>query len=301
MTGVLEFSLYTERPVQVASGYEDFMKDERGRENLASVMPVVEKGGKQWHVIPGSSLKGALRSIVEAISPSFLPVSGRKLRDFIPNGVRRCTSKEHLCPACCLFGVTGGGKNSYQGNLFLEDILVDPREMNLWRTPILWTPGGRSRRVPRRYLSKNRLAGRKFYYHGKPAAGPDWRIAVKQGVNLGAKISFENLPEAFLGLVIAALGLAPQYPFLIKVGAGKPVGMGSIRVDCKGISLMGNIEGTGRLGGSLKKLDGDIDQEFSKWVSAACDDGLIIPDNIKKLNKVLGEETLKRQSPKGLY
>lgn len=299
-TGVLELGLHTERPVQVASGYQDF-KDERGRENLVSMMVVAAKGGKQWYVIPGSSLKGALHSIVEAISPSCLPVSSSKLREFIPNQMRRCTSIEHLCPACRLFGVTGGGKNSYQGNIFLEDILVAPREMELWRTPILWTPGGRSRRVARRYLSKNRLAGRKFYFHGKPAAGPDWRLVVKQGVNLRTKISFDNLTKPFLGLVIAALGLAPQYPFLIKVSAGKPVGMGSIRLDLKGIFLMGKIERTGRLGGALKKLESNIEQELSEWVKAACDEELIIPDNIEKLAEILGEKTLNRQSPQGLY
>lgn len=299
-TGVLELSLHTERPVQVASGYQDFTKDNSGRENLASVMPVVEKGGKQWHVIPGSSLKGALRSIVEAISPSCLPFSSKKLRQLIPDQVRKCASKKHLCPACRLFGVTGGGKNSYQGNLFFEDIFVDPRDIELWRTPILWTPGGRSKLIPRRYLSNNKLAGRKFYYHGKSATGPDSRVVVKQGVNLGTKISFENLSEAFLGLVVAALGLAPQYPFLIKVGAGKPVGMGSIRVDLKGISLMGSIEGTGRMVGSLKKLENIVEQ-LSKWVNAACGEGLIIPDNLKKLAEILGEKTLNRQSPKGLY
>ena len=84
---------------------------------------------------------------------------------------------------------------------------------------------------------------------------------------------------------------------MIKVGAGKPVGMGSIRVDLKGISLMGSIEGTGRMVGSLKKLENIVEQ-LSKWVNAACGEGLIIPDNLKKLAEILGEKTLNRQSPK---
>ena len=60
-------------------------------------------------VIPGSSLKGAIRSVVEAISESCVSKTVKKVRDAFPTEYKffnEC-QQDNLCVACRMFGAMG--------------------------------------------------------------------------------------------------------------------------------------------------------------------------------------------------
>ncbi len=149
----------------------------------------------------------------------------RKVLNYIPAPLRRCTRIDELCPACRLFGMTGAPRQNYRGSVHVADVMLPPNaSVMLTRTPLLWTPARSRRGLPGRYLQGKHVRGRKFYYHGRVAAGPDARVALQAGQTLRATVYFDNLGPALLGVLLTALGLNLEYPFPIKVGAGKPVG-----------------------------------------------------------------------------
>ena len=94
MTGTLEGTILALSPVHVASGQTE----------LTGKQPPLVKAHFRRNgrlTIPGSSLKGAVRNIVEAISypPSCLRVTRARFAEQ-PNNVQACTDKERLCVAC---------------------------------------------------------------------------------------------------------------------------------------------------------------------------------------------------------
>ncbi|MFN3929342.1 MAG: RAMP superfamily CRISPR-associated protein, partial [Thermoflexus sp.] len=64
-------------------------------------------------IIPGTSIKGAVRSVVEAISNSCVKLITSRER--LPPSHQPC-DEDALCPACRLFGVTG-----YRGRAHFAD------------------------------------------------------------------------------------------------------------------------------------------------------------------------------------
>lgn len=303
-TGNLECDLVLLRPVQVAAGLLDFVRGDRSGEQLASLHATVAREGRRLYVLPGSSLKGALRSLAEAVSRSCFGVVSGKVRNQIPAPLRRCTCIDELCPACRLFGMTGARRQNYMGSVHVADVLLPPdARVVLTRTPLLWTPARSRRGLPNRYLQGRHVRGRKFYFHGVVAAGPDTRVALQAGQTLRATIYFDNLGPALLGVLFTALGLNPAHPFPIKVGAGKPVGMGSVEVRLAAAVLRGAVAQGGHLGAAGRCLAGDA---LRQWVGdccrAAAREGLLYPEGLERVAAILergGLET--RRLPSGPY
>jgi CRISPR/Cas system CSM-associated protein Csm3 (group 7 of RAMP superfamily) len=306
LTGWLEIELETLTPLQVASGRQDFVKagnQEPIAALQASVRRRVSNGIARQAVIPGSSLKGAIRSLLEAISLSCVVAVGPQARPAVPKPLNRCNDPKKLCPACRLFGA-----QNYQGQVSLEDALVPPNNLILVSVPVLWTPARGNRGLPNRYLSRNEAKGRKFYYHAKYATGPDARIAIKTGARIPARVHFTNLTEADLGLLLSALGLNQDYRFPIKIGAAKPVGLGSVQVHLKAAQLLQGEQGvkaTGRLGGHSgqgNRLEAsDLETQVRKWTQTALEQKMVLKEQLDILSDVLRKEGLSDQAPSGLY
>ncbi|HHY39244.1 MAG TPA: hypothetical protein GX507_10005, partial [Clostridia bacterium] len=69
--------------------------------------------------IPGSSLKGAVRSLAEAASRSCATLPTRncpRLEDALPRGAGKSCNDESACPSCRLFGFVHG-RNGYRGRV----------------------------------------------------------------------------------------------------------------------------------------------------------------------------------------
>jgi CRISPR/Cas system CSM-associated protein Csm3 (group 7 of RAMP superfamily) len=177
--------------------------------------------------VPGTSLKGVIRAIVEAISNSCVSQRHRRenLRSSHHQPCRFRDERSPLCPACRLFGTTG-----YRGRVHFTDFLpqgeIKPEIVKIGE---LWEP--------KRYDP----ARRRFYQHktfqpaGNLAPQQGFRFveAVQKGAKFRGALLFENLSETELGLLLHALGWEPEASgyktaFTPKLGGAKPRCFGSV-------------------------------------------------------------------------
>lgn len=306
LTGQIELYLITRTPVQVANGSFDVIKTKDGEEIIAQGSSVqrYEQGQQltRQPVLPGSSVKGMLRSLVEIMAPCCVASVANSVRNELPDGLKRCTKLAQLCPACRLFGMSGSGKENYLGQVSIEDALLLDGGQVIVRTPLLWAPARGARTLPQRYYRGKRLKGRKLYYPSQPARGPDARIAIKAGSTLRTVIHFINVTPGELGLLVAALGLHPDYRFIPKLGAGKPVGMGSVETYINRIVVYNAIHKQGRLGGkaAIYREEG-LPPQIKGWVGAALQEGLLNENALQAVAELLQLGNLKRPAVEGMY
>jgi hypothetical protein len=300
LSGTLELTLRTLTPVHVGSGYSDFIKA-GNQEYLAALQaskPIREEGTtRRRYLIPGSSIKGAVRSIVEAITRSCIRITQGRHRPYIPQGYGGCMSVNDLCVACRLFGA-----QDYQGHVSFEDAVAPKGSLVLLGTPLLWTPARGGRGLPPRYLERDRAKGRKFYRHARPPSGADPRACIKSGAELPLRIHFLNLSEAELGILLTALGLHPSHPFPIKLGGGKPVGLGSVQIILNRVTLLQGVDAlkaTGRLGQARTLVGSDLNAFRQRCANAAS--ALIDNDALGELESILGEAGLRETAPADPY
>lgn len=188
--------------------------------------------------IPGTSLKGMTRAIVEAISNSCVSQSRRSEHVPEAHSPKRCqVNKEDprrssLCPTCRLFGLTG-----LRGRVHFADALpvgsVVPEVIKIGE---LWEP--------RRY------GGRKFYEVKQAPLVSDKRPqknyrfveAVAKGSRFHTTLFVENLAKAELGLLAYALGWRPEKgafdrAFTPKLGGAKPRCFGAVHFNPDRLTL----------------------------------------------------------------
>ncbi len=167
--------------------------------------------------IPGSSLKGVFRSLVELLTEAC--VCKTKDREW---GRSECLydSKQHrgqLCPACKIFGAMG-----YQGQVRFTDATMLEGQTALHFLPPQYEPRIDQRNPRRRYYPHSLI---------DPRADQNWPVEV---VATGARFAFEgqftNLSEAELGLLLIVLGQG-KWALCPKVGAGKSCGLGAVRIE----------------------------------------------------------------------
>src|SRR5579871_5267484 len=128
-TGRVEGVLKVLSPLHVASG---MIETQTGRYPL--VKAHFRSAGRP--TIPGSSLKGAIRSIVEAISnpPSCIRVTRARTYN-VPKNLSPCSQKEMLCIACRMFGANG-----YEGQVLFRDARLIDGETEILAIPPLFAP-----------------------------------------------------------------------------------------------------------------------------------------------------------------
>jgi CRISPR-associated protein Csm3 len=217
ITGAITGILVALSPVHVASGNIE----------LTGRQPSLVKAHFRRNdrpTIPGSSLKGVVRSIVEAISdpPSCLRVTQARF-DNIPVNVKRCSRKESLCVACRMFGAM-----DYWGQVSFADALLVNGGTEIIQIPSLFQPRTRERV----YFDKGRVKGRKFYMHGQDGRTARGNVPVEAcpvGSRFQLSVRFENLDHGQLALLLTALGqgnpgLTP------KLGGAKPACCGSLEI-----------------------------------------------------------------------
>ena len=186
------------------------------------------------------------------------------------NEHNKCNDKNELCPACRLFGMIGkNGANvgrlrftdTYDGeNIKFESeitlpILGTPRisatefylerpknNTKIWNYDYYmdgYSEIGKSTQYkPIPYVAK--LRGRKVYWHGKwsgdskePSNMNCTVRPLKAGVKFKFKVYFEKLTDEELKNLIFALRLNGEG--LQKIGKGKPIGMGDIKIDISAV------------------------------------------------------------------
>lgn len=256
-------------------------------------------------IIPGSSLKGIIRSVAEAISESCVCKVGRLGRQLLPRvknrdedlnecKQRRSTPEEYrLCIACSIFGGIG-----YQGRVHFEDAVPMEIESDLHKIPSLFSPGRDSQM--RKYRDENGKAkGRKFYYHGQMAPGREPYEIIKQHSILQFAMGFKNLHANELCLVLTSMGLIGNKPLHLKIGGGKPACLGTIRIKPKQFSLR-NMPQDFCLSYNAEKSFDDIDKinEFLERISGFA--SLIKNEALNRLSAIWHYPSQK-ECPSGLY
>lgn len=208
--------------------------------------------GKDLPVIPGSSLKGVIRSVAEAVSESCIGLSGElfergdvspKYRGDVRPDFRTCTELSHLCPACHMFGMVSS-KSHVLGKVSLSDARTAIGSFQAGAPMILKPLMEPKPRHTAFYRPEGKIAGRKFYFHhsGPPKTSiqaTQFTKTVTPLEGLDAQnnpctifefdVTFNNLADDEYSLLVFALALTEEMRH--KVGGGKPLGLGTVKIE----------------------------------------------------------------------
>jgi len=175
------------------------------------VSEIVRRGDHQLPVLPGSSIKGAVRQVYELLTPS----CSRGVRSPLCKvGARE--RRGRVCPTCSLFGAAG-----YGGRLAFGE--ATPEQ------------GARltERDVPTAWSKQQPVAGRMRAYDLARDTDRDGNVREEHEKTRAVygpfrcRVRVVNASQEEMGLLLAALGLeAPSSPGL-RLGAKKFHGLGS--------------------------------------------------------------------------
>lgn len=240
--GRLELTCRVYQALHVGAGFKA-LRDGR------AVRMIVRAGGVP--VIPGSSMKGALRARFEAMTKSCAgaaPKAQKRIVSRTYNGAEVELSPEvrrsdiftecddgAQCAACALFGFQTR-RSGQRSRVSVRDFVFADARVELGKMPEQYSPrlhhlgnfdvdrGGQR-------LTVTSLHGRKFAV-GRSSA----EVTQEQGVEVvppqsiaRGVITLFNLEPAELGGLLAALGRRPESA--IKIGAGKGLGFGAVRIE----------------------------------------------------------------------
>lgn len=166
-SGKLNLSIKTLAPIHISQGVLGFNSD---KTELGDLM--IRRAGKI--VIPGSSLKGLIRSIAEAVSYSCAPKSPapriQKLNDAYPGGNRgRCRDQE-LCITCSMFGTVEAGF-SYKSKLSFGEFKLPENSTEFLRIPDLQSPFKDYPTVNKLFLGGSKGYGNERLYYCAACSG----------------------------------------------------------------------------------------------------------------------------------
>ncbi|MDQ3012021.1 MAG: RAMP superfamily CRISPR-associated protein [Acidobacteriota bacterium] len=235
-TGKLDCYLRALTPIHVGSGIYELVKDD-------PVRGLITADGKV--IVPGTSLKGAVRSIAEAISDSCLRIARDEIKRNLSNDVRPCdeVKSSHrqsgqeknrdpkLCPCCSIFGALG-----YQGRVSFTDArLIDGKGSTAIHHIQSPYPPRESARFYKDF--QRRFNGRKFYFHGEPVAaqrGEPYQV-ITEDSELAFTLQFESLTAKEFCLLLVAMGVLDDV--VIKIGGGKQAMLGSTEIHLTRLEL----------------------------------------------------------------
>jgi hypothetical protein len=278
--------------------------------NRIPLIKTMVQGVDQKLSIQGSSLKGCIRSVYEAITNSTLAVITSKYREKIPRERLPCRNKEELCPASQVFGAL-----DWQGLIDFSDAKCESTGFSPGFMPSLYAP----RPQREAYYTRGMVAGRKFYYHTVRAIdkGQNQGIPVQQAAKeytFTTQLHFRNLKPAELGTLLVVLGQDSKYPIALKVGGGKPIGMGTMTVTVTKLSAFADSQ---QLANEFKlpmlrdryssytppesdALTGTNLQQFMHRTIQSAHSTLIQKPQLEQLTEVLLYPT-DREPPAGMY
>lgn len=299
--GTLFLTLTVKTAVHVSTGVV-VMGSDIGNNRIPLIKTMVQDTDQKLS-IQGSSLKGCIRSVYEAITNSTLAVITSRYRSQIPPDRLPCRKKEALCPASRVFGAL-----DWQGLVEFSDAKCQSTGFATGFMPSLYRPRPDQRRA---YFTQGKVAGRKFYYHTVRAIdkGQNQGIPVQEAAKeytFTTELHFKNLKSAELGTLLVVLGQDPEYPIALKVGGGKPIGMGTMTVTVDAINQTQGKQSlrdryTAYTLPESEHLTGDALKQFmQKQISTAHNTKLIEKIQLDALLEVLRYPT-DREPPSGMY
>lgn len=297
-TGKLDCFLRALTPLYVGSGIYELVKDD-------PVRGLISTDGKT--IVPGTSLKGAVRSIAEAISDSCLRIVRDEIKRNLSADARPCdeikskhrqSSRDQkndpkLCSCCSLFGALG-----YQGRVSFTDARLSKGGTTTHQIQSPYPP----RDAARFYKDfERRFNGRKFYFHGEPVAaqrGEPYQV-ITEDSELKFTVQFENLTAAEFCLLLVAMGVFDDV--VIKLGGGKQAMLGSVEIHLTRLELQNTSESFTDFAAGVRVIEGDektIVGHLLDEVGKA--NSLINEDALDELLKIW-EYPSDRTAPTGMY
>jgi CRISPR/Cas system CSM-associated protein Csm3 (group 7 of RAMP superfamily) len=243
--GTLFLSIKVETMLHVSTGAV-VMGSDINKVNIPLIKTMVRGDDKEL-IIQGSSLKGCIRSIYEAITNSRVGVKPKNPSEY-PKSRLPATKKEDkdkLCPASIAFGASGEGWG-WQGLISIQDAHACDEINDVGFMPNLWRPRPEQNNAYYQNVNGQKKAvGWKFYYnmiyHIKKREGNGIPVQVaSKSDEFITQLNFRNLKSEELGALLVVLGQDEKYPIVLKAGAGKPVGMGSLRVEVTEAEILQN-------------------------------------------------------------
>jgi len=294
--GTLYLKLKVQTSLHVSTGLVVMGSD---IDSKVSLIKTMVQGVDQKLSIQGSSLKGCIRSVYEAITNSTLAVVTNRYKDKIPTERLLCEKKEKLCPASRVFGAL-----NWQGLLDFNDANCTSVGFSTGFMPSLYRPRPDENQA---YFIRGKVAGRKFYYNTNQAIdkGENSGIAVQQAgreYTFITQLHFKNLLPEELGTLFIALGQDPKYPIALKVGGGKPIGMGTMSVSIDKIAQPQSLKerySSYQVSASDELTGNKLAQFKQKQIQAAYS-GLIEKPQLEELAAILRYPS-DRQPPTGMY
>ncbi|MFK0735102.1 MAG: RAMP superfamily CRISPR-associated protein [Gloeotrichia echinulata GP01] len=295
--GSLYLTLKVQTSLHVSTGVV-VMGSDIGNNRIPLIKTMVQAVDQKLS-IQGSSLKGCIRSVYEAITNSTLAVITSKYREKIPTERLPCPNKEQLCPASRVFGAL-----DWQGLLDFNDAKCESMGFATGFMPSLYRPRPDERIA---YFIRGKVAGRKFYYNTNRAIdkGQNAGIPVQQAgreYTFKTQLHFKNLTAEELGTLFIVLGQDPKYPLALKVGGGKPIGMGTMTVKIDKIDQPQNLKQR-YSSYSLNQSDELIGEKLQQFIQKNIQAGhsrLIQKQQLEELAAILRYPT-DREPPYGMY
>ncbi len=237
----------------------------RGNDSSLQSLRFIKRDGR--YVIPGSSLKGMLRSLAEIVGGGCLVTSPSGPGDryqILDDSYKACGNYRSLCITCRMFGMMarGQGARMHKGKISISDALIREKDVRVIPFEILLMNHGTRHRV---FYENPETDGfdclcRKMYFHqplGKeqvPVIPQAARAAMRDGGiqkiealtpehNFRFDVQFTNLELDELKLLVYSLVLEDDIqvtignngpvlngPMRHKIGMAKPLGLGSCRI-----------------------------------------------------------------------
>ncbi|GFR35910.1 RAMP superfamily CRISPR-associated protein [Thermobrachium celere] len=186
---------------------------------------ITEKNGKLYKdfikyngipIIPGTSLKGCVRAIAEAVSNSCANVDDK-------NRLEVCKiDDKNDCIICQTFGYASDEK-ARKSRVIFSDFKMKNLKLEYINFPRFFTPRENC------YLKNNKYKGYKFYYNcDEQEKGFVGVEVAPRGSEFEGEIIYNDLTQEQLNLLCFSLGLSGD--IYLKLGYGKPAYYGTVEV-----------------------------------------------------------------------
>ena len=250
-SGYIELDIFTETPL--------FIADPRSAPSAPNKAALSIKNKLGQYIIPGSSLKGMLRTVVETVGNGCLTLfdgsyerSKVNYRREVPAAFQKCSDNTNLCIACRIFGMLKERTDGvFLGKINIGDAVVDNETVANYGP--LYTAAQVDPKPHHAdfYLdtSRTHIAGRKFYFHHEELLTANNLLPTRTGgyynryidplerdTKFHVRIDFTNLEQDEFGALLLAMTLEENMRH--KIGYGKPLGLGSISISPTSLALV---------------------------------------------------------------
>ncbi|MHA1427095.1 MAG: RAMP superfamily CRISPR-associated protein [Candidatus Helarchaeota archaeon] len=247
----MDFEIKNETPIFIGEGPLKIV-----RQDNICCLKTVHAQNKPY--IPGSSLKGCIRTYFEYIEPHSCLLNLKRKRESCRINPKEMNFK--LCKTCSLFGASG-----FASRIFFSDAFPTKENIKLkisYRTRS-FQPKEASGRV-RKYYGKMRFQDSRGY-NRKEAL-----LTIPEGTILKSDLIILNPQKDEIGRIFHAMGMRPEKRIL-KIGGGKHRGFGKIEFRATKI-MQGSLPEF--LSNEMKILSGiELEQHIKKKMNE-----LIIPN-----------------------